>query len=56
MSKQAEEQALNEIYSEIPVIQPSDLELFDMFETFLSRQTASEQGEEIPNLPRGFGQ
>ena len=43
-----EEQVLSEIYAEIPVIQPSDLELSEMFEYFLS--------EEIPNLPRGYGQ
>lgn len=42
------EQVLSEIYAEIPFLQPTDLELSEMFEYFLS--------EEIPNLPRGFGQ
>lgn len=53
MTQQAEQQALSEIYSEIPVTQPTDLELSDMCEQFSKEQP---QGEDVPNLPRGFGQ
>ena len=51
MTKQEEQQALGEIYSEIPTIQPTDLELMEMFEDFMKVQP-----ETVPNLPRGFGQ
>lgn len=53
MTQQAQDQALSEIFANESVVQPSDAELMDMFETFIKTQP---QGEEIPNLPRGFGQ
>lgn len=53
MTQQEQNQAFNEIFANELVIQPSDLELMDMFETFLKTQS---ENEEIPNLPRGFGQ
>lgn len=56
MTRQAEQQAMNEIFQDVPVIRPSDLELFEMFETFLKTQDPEKGTEEIPNLPRGYGQ
>jgi len=55
MTSIQEQQALNDIYASVPTHQPSELELLQMFEAFLKTQY-KEQGEEIPNLPRGFGQ
>ena len=52
MSNQSEQQALAEIYADVPVTQPTDLELMEMFEDFIKTQPK----EEIPNLPRGFDQ
>lgn len=51
MTQAQEQQALKEIYAEVPVITPSDIELMDMFESFMK-----DKEEEIPTLPRGFGQ
>lgn len=48
MDKLEEQNNLIQIYSEIPMLQPTDIELSEMFEYLLI--------EEIPNLPHGFGQ
>jgi hypothetical protein len=53
MNQAQEQQALKEIYAQVPEVSPSDIELLDMFEKFLANQ---KQEEEIPTLPRGFGQ
>lgn len=47
---------MNEVMQEIPNLQPSDIELMEMFEHFIKNQPKVEGEEEIPNLPRGFGQ
>lgn len=51
MTAAQEQQALNEIYSEVPQISPTDIELMNMFESFMAKRE-----EEVPTLPRGFGQ
>lgn len=51
MTAQQEQQAMNEIYSQVPVVTPTEMELMDMFEQFMANKE-----EEIPTLPRGFGQ
>lgn len=52
MTQEQENQAMAEIMESQPMVQPTDAELLNMFETFIK-----EKGEEeIPNLPRGFGQ
>jgi hypothetical protein len=50
MDSRAEQQAFDEIYQDIPLLSPSDIELSEMFESILSG------AEEIPNLPHGYGQ
>jgi hypothetical protein len=51
MTQAQEQQAMQEIYSQIPQISPTEMELMDMFEQFMANKE-----EEIPTLPRGFGQ
>ena len=46
---------MHEMMQDIPNLQPSDIELMEMFEYFMSNKS-KEDSEEIPNLPRGFGQ
>jgi hypothetical protein len=50
MTQAQEQQALKEIYSEVPEISLTEIELLDMFEQFMAKK------ENIPTLPRGFGQ
>lgn len=51
MTQAQEQQALKEVYAEVPDISPTDIELMDMFESFMK-----DKEEEVPTLPRGFGQ
>lgn len=51
MTQEQQNLAMAEIMESEPVIQPSDIELIEMFEAFIQGQE-----EEIPTLPRGFGQ
>ena len=51
MTQAQEQQALKEIYAEVPEVSPTDIELINMFESFMKNKE-----EEIPTLPRGFGQ
>lgn len=53
MTAQQEQQAMKEVYENVPTVTPSEMELFDMFEKFLANQ---KEQEDVPNLPRGFGQ
>ena len=50
MNAQRDQQALSEIYGDIPVLRPSDIELSIMFSELFP------ESEDIPNLPHGYGQ
>lgn len=54
MTREQENQAMAEIMESQPHIQTTDAELLDMFENFIKH--TEEEEEEIPTLPRGFGQ
>ena len=50
MNTQCDQQALSEIYKDIPVLRPCDIELSAMFADIFS------EIEDVPNLPQGYGQ
>lgn len=54
MTYEQEQQALSEVMESQTIATPDEMQVFEMFESFLRSQP--EQTEEIPNLPRGFGQ
>jgi len=68
MTNKQQEQALSEVFAVNPEIQPTDIELMEMFEHFINRQ--EEQSKEVTqnvlwilgnesddvSLPHGFGQ
>lgn len=60
MTQAEQQQALNEVYAEVPDVQPSDAELSEMFDSMVSLSSVIDKiqnpNDSIPNLPRGFGQ
>jgi hypothetical protein len=54
MTQEQQNLALKEVMDEESIATPDQTALFDLFEAFL--KTKDENGNDLPNLPRGFGQ
>jgi len=53
MTRHETQLAMTEIYKQVPLLQPSDLEVSEMFQDFLNN---FEKKEEVVSLPRGYDQ
>lgn len=54
MTQEQQNLALKEVMDEESIATPDQTALFELFEAFL--KTKDENGNDLPNLPRGFGQ